>query len=107
MEEKFMELLNDQEFAEKLMALDEAADVQALLKDNGVELSLEDIETLRKSLNTQLSSAEGELDEDALEGVAGGVSLRTIIRLPSLPGMPSLPGKPWNPIFRVKPSKRW
>ena len=75
MNEKFQKLIEDRAFAEKLLALESAREVQALLQENGVDLTLEDIEGIRKLWNLDGAENCGELDEEALEDVAGGASL--------------------------------
>lgn len=67
--EKFMEALQDQEFAEKLLALETAEEAQAMLKEKGIEVSLEDLKAAAAYVG---KSASGELSEDDLEDVAGG-----------------------------------
>ena len=101
MEEKFMELLNDQEFVEKLMATDEPGDVQSLLKENGVELTLEEIDSVRKMWNANMQPEEDELSEDSLEDVAGGA----FVLIPGFPRRPPL--NPAQEFLRKFYKNRW
>lgn len=70
MNEKLLkEVLSDSKFAELLIQQETPEDVQVLLKEKGIELTLEDITSVRNILEQQ---AEGELSEDNLENVSGG-----------------------------------
>ena len=68
-EELLKEVLSDSKFAELLIQQETPEDVQVLLKEKGIELTLEDITSVRNILEQQ---AEGELSEDNLENVSGG-----------------------------------
>lgn len=78
MNEKMSALIKDEEFVKKLMECEEPEAAQALFAQNGVELSLEEIKTIGKGIDMALSDSE-ELDEDALDAVAGGVSLGDVV----------------------------
>ena len=69
-EKKFDEAFADQAFAEKVLAMTEPEDVQKAFAEKGIELTLEDVKAIGKKLS---ETADGELNEDALEDVAGGV----------------------------------
>lgn len=81
MTEKFEKLMQDQAFVEKLLALDEDTEIQALLAENGVDFSLEEIAAIKKGVSAQLSGEEAELSDDDLEGVAGGIAVATVITI--------------------------
>ncbi len=68
-EELLKDILSDADFVKSLAALENPEDVQAALKEKGVELTLEDIAAIQNILE---NSNEGELSEDDLENVAGG-----------------------------------
>ena len=57
-------LENMEQFMEDLRNAVEDEEVEAVLKNYGLEISLEDLESIRMP--------EGELDEDSLDAVAGG-----------------------------------
>lgn len=83
---RLKELLSDKEFTNNLANLDEASDVQALLNDNGIELSVDEINQTKDLLlryqNNSLTSQEktlidnyqnnDELSDSDLENVNGG-----------------------------------
>ena len=81
--EKLLELLKNEAFFERILALDEPTDVQAAFEEEDVELSIQEIEQLgemiRKLSEGEISqeqieqAANGELSEDEMEQVAGGV----------------------------------
>lgn len=78
MNEKMNELLSNQEFVEKLMSLETESEVQDMLAENGVDLSVEQIAMIKKGVASQLTESD-ELSDDALETVAGGVDIGGII----------------------------
>lgn len=63
LQEKLQKLAEDPKFREEMEAVQSQEEAAALLERYGVSLSPEEISTL---------NAEGELDETALDGVAGG-----------------------------------
>ncbi len=68
-EERIKVLFSDEAFVKELMALETPEEVQALLAENEIDLSVEEI----KQLNEFLSEHAGEeLTEEDLENVAGG-----------------------------------
>lgn len=88
--EKLNEVFSDQQFVESLLQLETPEQVQQILKEKGIDLTVEEIEQTRDFLvryaNGQLSEKEtatlkllqnsnGELSEDELENVSGGVFL--------------------------------
>ncbi|HBQ86813.1 MAG TPA: Nif11-like leader peptide family natural product precursor [Syntrophomonas sp.] len=82
MEEKFAQLQAkieaDQSLAEKLFNLETAEEVQGFLKTEGLEFSLEEINSLRDALVKLAQKGEnGELSDEALGDVAGGVAVTT------------------------------
>ena len=79
MQEKFEKLMQDEAFAEKLLSLDEDTEIQALLSENGVEFTLEQIAAIKKGVIAQLNGEDAELSEDDLEDVAGGIAVGTAI----------------------------
>lgn len=83
-EQKIKEIFSDEEFVASLMNMESPEDVQKALAEKGLELSVEEIEKIRQAAMDQ----EGELSEEALEGVAGG-SVAAIV-LGVLAGVTSL-----------------
>lgn len=63
----------DPSLVEKLFTIETPEDVQSFLQAEGTEFSLEEIELLRKAVVKRLE--KGELSDEALEEVAGGVQL--------------------------------
>jgi predicted ribosomally synthesized peptide with nif11-like leader len=58
----------DKEFAKKLVSLDTPEELQAYLKENEMEFSIEEMKTLKDVIKGK----GGELSDDDLDGVAGG-----------------------------------
>ena len=61
--------LEDEAFVKELVEMENPEEVQAALNAKGAEITVDEVKAIAKSLSQQ---AEGELDEDALEDVAGG-----------------------------------
>ncbi len=74
-EQQIKELFSDEAFVSSIMEMENPEDVQKALSAKGLELSLAEI----KAIQEALSSNEGELSEDELEDVAGGVAFTAII----------------------------
>ena len=58
--------MKDESFSAKLDACQSLEEVSALLKDNGVDMTEAELQDL-------MDKAQGELNEDSLEDVAGGL----------------------------------
>ena len=73
--EKVNELLLKEDFCKELKKAESNVDVQALFASNGVELSENDVENM---VNESVAiNGDVELDENALDNVAGGIVLTT------------------------------
>jgi len=68
-QELLKKVLADSDFTKSLLNMENPEDVQAALKEKGVDITLEEINTIRKALEQQ---ENGELSDDDLEDVAGG-----------------------------------
>ena len=66
---KLQAVLADEEFSDALLAMQTPEEVQAALKEKGVELTIEQIKSIATAIN---NANKEELDEEALEDVAGG-----------------------------------
>ena len=83
--ENMTAIFEDKAFVESLFAMETVAEVQAALKEKGVELTEADILAVRELLGKVESGEvtleqlkqldEGELSEEVLEQVAGGILL--------------------------------
>lgn len=69
----------DQSFVEKLFSLENPEEVQSMLKAEGIEFTLEEIDVIRKTLIK--TTEQGELNDEDLEEVAGGIAATTTIAL--------------------------
>ena len=76
--EKLKELLSDEAFAKQILSAESAESVQAMLEEKGVSLTIEEIEKTGELLEHYAEGQDGELSEDDLEGVAGGVDLSSL-----------------------------
>lgn len=65
MEEKLRELMEDQSFLEKMQKAGTAEEASAILAAYGLQISPEELRAAKEQ-------PEGELEEHALDGVAGG-----------------------------------
>jgi hypothetical protein len=71
-EEQIKEIFSDKTYVQTLLELDTAEEVQASLAEKGLNLSTTEITTLLDSLQ-KYAEAGGELSEDDLETVTGGM----------------------------------
>lgn len=90
---RITEAFSDKEFVSRVLAMETSAEVQAALKEKGVELSEEEILAIRDLLlkmeggeineeqimNLQKEAEAGELSEELLEAVSGGVVLTSAV----------------------------
>ena len=91
--EKMKAVFADEAFIKQLFELETAVQVQAALKEKGVELTEQEILSVREALvkmdNAEISAEQleqwskqadrGELPEEMLEYVAGGVVVASVI----------------------------
>ena len=84
--EKIKEVFADEAFVKGLFKLGSAAEMQAALKEKGVEMTEQEIltvrELLRKVASGEISGEQmekGELPEELLEQVAGGIGIIGVI----------------------------
>lgn len=66
----------DPSLAEKLFELESPEEAQSFLKAEGLEFTLEELGAFANEVNKL--SETGELSDEALEGVAGGVAVTTV-----------------------------
>ncbi len=98
-EEKIRELFSDETFVSSLLELETPEEVQKALAEKGVDLTIDEICTVQKSL----MQSDGELSEEDLENVSGGSIIATlIIVVAGIAGAASL-GKAVNSWTR----RRW
>jgi predicted ribosomally synthesized peptide with nif11-like leader len=71
--DKIKEIFADQDFVAKLLEMETPEEVQAAVKEKGVELTLEEIEAARKETVNRLEKKDSdEVSDEQLEQVAGG-----------------------------------
>ena len=70
MNEKLEALMNDEAFVKDLLAQETAEDAQQFLAVHDIDMTIEELNKLQKKFAAQ--SADGEMDDDQLEMVAGG-----------------------------------
>ena len=75
MQEKLNALFEDEAFLNKMLNAENPEQVSALFAENGITMSAKEVEILRSRLE---NADGGELSEDQLENVAGGVDLDLI-----------------------------
>ena len=71
-QEKIQEVFSDESFLKEIFSKDTPEEVQTILAEKDIELSIEDILTLRKIIEKKLNQGV-ELSDDDLEDVSGGV----------------------------------
>ena len=82
LKQKLQEVLSDEAFAKELLQMEDAGDVQKALEEKDIELSLDEIRRIKERAmkvqsgevsQEQSDLADGELSEDELMDVAGGL----------------------------------
>lgn len=68
--EKIKELMNNAEFVAKITAMEEPEEVQNAFAEQGIEFTLEQINQIAEMA---INNDAEELNEDALDAVAGGI----------------------------------
>ena len=71
-QEKIQEVFSDESFLKEIFSKDTPEEVQTILAEKDIELSIEDILTLRKIIEKK-SNQGVELSDDDLEDISGGV----------------------------------
>lgn len=72
-QEKLASLMENEQFTAEMEKAESAEQFQEILALYGVELSLEEIQKEMKQAEEAAENSDGELSEDALEDVAGGI----------------------------------
>ena len=103
LQNKVEELSRNEQFAARLSACESTAEVAALLSAEGITISEEE---LIQVFSMTSEATGGELDENALDNVAGGASLIGKLRNVLLPLLPLLPRLPAFPL-PVQPIKKF
>ena len=71
--ERMNEVFSDEAFVKSLFELETATEVQAALKEKGIELTEEEALPFRDAF---LKAESGEFSEDMLEQITGGILLQ-------------------------------
>lgn len=72
----FTALMDNKDFVLKMLSQETAGDVQKLFAENGVDISMDEVNELGRQLEKQTCADDG-LSEDALESVSGGIAAET------------------------------
>ena len=67
--EKLTEIFSNKEFVKSFFEPKNEEEVQKVLKENGIDLSLQEIQKIREIL---IQKKNGELSDEELEAVSGG-----------------------------------
>ncbi len=89
MEQKLAQLYTkleaDKSLGEKLFSLETPEEVQGLLKEQGIEFTLDEINEIKEALAKSIAKAgSGELSDEDLENVAGGGVITAIVAIGGL-----------------------
>lgn len=82
-EERIKEIFSDEAFVKQLLEQEEPEQVQVLLAEKEIDLSIEEIVKVQDIVEKQLNGEENleELSDDDLENVSGGVGAAFAIGL--------------------------
>ena len=80
-EERIKEVFSDEEFVKEFFSKETPEEAQALLAEKDIDVSVSDLCKLMDMLIAKVENpdAEGELDDEALEDVAGGVAALALV----------------------------
>ena len=78
--EQLAALMENEQFTAEMEKAESAEQFQEVFARYGVDLSLEEIRKEMKQAEEAAENADGELSEDALEDVAGGITFGGCIR---------------------------
>ena len=73
-EERIKEVFADEAFVKELLSKETPEEVQAMLEDKDIEVSVAEIIKLRELLEKKAENPDAELSEEDLEDVAGGIA---------------------------------
>jgi len=71
-EERIKEVFSDEAFVKELVSKETPEEVQALLEDKDIEMSVSEIVKLRELLEKKAEDPNAELSDEDLEDVSGG-----------------------------------
>ena len=78
--EKLKEIFADKDFTAKVLEMETPEEVQKAISNKGVDLTIEEIESVKQAIINQ-SEGNEELSDDQLENVAGGFAISTAIAI--------------------------
>ena len=71
-EERIKAVFSDEAFVKELLSKETPEEVQAMLEDKDIEVSIAEIVKLRELLEKKAENPDAELSDEDLEDVAGG-----------------------------------
>jgi lactobin A/cerein 7B family class IIb bacteriocin len=71
-EERIKEVFSDEAFVKELLSKETPEEVQAMLEDKDIEVSIAEIVKLRELLEKKAEDPNAELSDEDLEDVSGG-----------------------------------
>ena len=82
-QKRMQEIFSDEAFVKGLLALETPAEVQAAMKEKGLDLSESEIMQIGEQINRRIENGTGsdELSIDQLDDVAGGLGPLVLIPL--------------------------
>ena len=101
-EEKIKEVFSDEEFVKSLVAMETPEEVQKALAEKGIDLSIDEIKAVAELLEKR---ANGELTDEDLENVAGGLGAITALVIYGVSMAAFIAGS--AAVNAVKRRRRW
>ena len=78
-EERIKEVFSDEAFVKELLSKETPEEVQAMLEDKDIEVSIAEIVKLREMIIKKAENPDAELSDEDLEDVAGGCLLEAFL----------------------------
>ena len=91
-EEKIKKVFSNEKFVKRLLEQKSQQDVQEILEEKDIFLSLDELEKIKKLICMKLEVIDEEVSEDDLFAIAGGCDPLTCIVLPVLLAVTALGG---------------
>ena len=91
-EEKIKKVFSNEKFVKRLLEQKSPQDVQELLEEKDIFLSLDELLKIKKLIDIKLECTDEELAEDDLFAIAGGCDPLTCIVLPVLLAVTAIGG---------------
>lgn len=75
MNNKFIDVLKDEDFANEILEMQTTEEVQKAFKEKGIDITIDDIKIIEEIINKMVEKNSTILSEEDLENIGGGKTL--------------------------------